>query len=121
MNLESASFEPTPENPHNAKTVFTIVVDGKLCNMAGSLHGGAVALIFDVCTSTAISAVKKPGFWEHHVSRNLNVTFLRPVAEGQKIWVESEVVHLGKRMGMTRGLIRNEEGMLSAFYFTMLL
>ncbi|PVI06570.1 Thioesterase/thiol ester dehydrase-isomerase [Periconia macrospinosa] len=77
----------------------------------GGLHGGAVALIFDITTSTAIIALSQPGFWDAgHVSRNLNCTYLRPVVEGQKILVESEVVTLGKRMAMTRAVIKTEDG-----------
>lgn len=44
------------------------------------------------------------------MSRTLNCTYLRPAMEGQKVFVDCHVVHLGKRMGMTRGEIRNEEG-----------
>lgn len=74
-----------------------------------NLHGGAVALIFDICTSTAITAISRDGFWDTgHVSRNLNCTYLRPAAEGTKVYVIAEVVHLGKRQGLTKGEIRLE-------------
>jgi uncharacterized protein (TIGR00369 family) len=79
--------------------------------MSGNLHGGAVALIFDICTSTAINAVSREGFWDTgHVSRTLNCTYLRPAPEGAKIFVECEVVHLGKRMALTKGVIKTEDG-----------
>ena len=88
-----------------------MTVPRTLCNMSGSLHGGAVALIFDICTSVTIAIAAKEGFWDHgHVSRTLNCTYLRPAAEGQKVLVESEVVHLGRRMGVVRGVIRGAEG-----------
>ena len=76
---------------------------------SGNLHGGAVALIFDICTTTAIVAISRDGFWDTgHVSRNLNCTYLRPAAEGTKVYVISEVVHLGKRQGLTKGEMRME-------------
>jgi acyl-coenzyme A thioesterase 13 len=79
--------------------------------VSGSLHGGAVALIFDICTSTALTACAKEGFWDTgHVSRDLNCRYLRPVPAGQKIWIESEVVHLGKRLASLTGRIKNEDG-----------
>ncbi|KAL5114233.1 hypothetical protein ACEQ8H_007885 [Pleosporales sp. CAS-2024a] len=57
--------------------------------MAGNLHGGAVALIFDLTTSTTITAVSSEGFWDTgHVSRN------------------RQVVHLGKRIGLLSGTMR---------------
>ena len=43
-----------------------------------------------------------------HVSRNLNCTYLRPAPKGMKVYVISEVVHLGKRQGLTKGEIRME-------------
>lgn len=68
-----------------------------------------MALIFDICTSTAITAISHDGFWDTgHVSRNLNCTYLRPAAEGTKVYVIGEVVHLGKRQGLTKGEIRLE-------------
>ncbi|EDU50279.1 beta-xylosidase [Pyrenophora tritici-repentis Pt-1C-BFP] len=40
----------------------------------------------------------------------VNVTFLRPAPKGTKVFVESWVTHLGKRMGQTRGEMRLEDG-----------
>lgn len=84
--------------------------------MTNFLHGGAVALIFDICTTTVLAACAKEGFWDAgHVSRTLNCTFLRPIPEGQKILVRSEVVHLGKRLATLRGSIINEDGESAVF------
>jgi len=32
------------------------------------------------------------------VSRTLNITYLRPVSKGEVVLIESEVVHIGKRL-----------------------
>jgi acyl-coenzyme A thioesterase 13 len=63
--------------------------------------------IFDICTSTTMAAPSREGFWDTgHVSRTLNCTYLRPAPEGSKVYVESQVVHLGKRMGVSTGTMR---------------
>lgn len=41
-----------------------------------------------------------------HVSRTLNCTYLRPAPVGTKVFVESRVVHLGKRLAQTTGVMR---------------
>ena len=43
-----------------------------------------------------------------HVSRTLNCTYLRPAPVGTKVFVESRVVHLGKRLAQTTGVMRLE-------------
>jgi uncharacterized protein (TIGR00369 family) len=114
LSLLDATHTPTAAHPHLARTRFLLTIPATLCNMSGSLHGGAVALIFDICTSVTISICARRGFWDAgHVSRTLNCTYLRPAAAGMKVVVESEVVHLGRRMGVVTGIIRGatvEEG-----------
>lgn len=47
------------------------IANGICLDFSGNLHGGAVALIFDVCTSMAITACGRDGFWDvGHVSRS---------------------------------------------------
>jgi acyl-coenzyme A thioesterase PaaI-like protein len=73
----------------------------------GNLHGGAAALIFDICTTTALAPISKPGYWQFAgVSAGLSVTYLRPVPCGSEVEVFSEVVSAGKRLATLRGEIR---------------
>ena len=70
----------------------------KDCNRLDSLHGGCTATVFDLCTTTALAPIAKPGYWDFaSVSRTLNVTYLRPARAGERLLVISEVVHAGKR------------------------
>lgn len=106
-NLQLLSASISPADANLAKTVFTFRVTRPLCNSMGNLHGGAVALVFDICTSMTIAPAVREGFWDTgHVSRTLNCTYLRPAPEGSVVEVESEIVHLGRRMGLTKGVMK---------------
>ncbi|EMD65347.1 hypothetical protein COCSADRAFT_180132 [Bipolaris sorokiniana ND90Pr] len=113
LKLESVTYTPSSGNPHDARTVFSFVVPEELCNIGGNLHGGAVALVFDIATSLTILPCAREGFWDGgNVSRNrkccivFNCTYVRPAPVGSTIFVESWVVHLGKRMGLTMGTMK---------------
>lgn len=61
-----------------------------------------------------IGPVAKEGFWNTgHVSRTLNCTYLRPVKAGSVCRVETEIVHLGRRVGFLRGRIFDEGGRIA--------
>lgn len=71
LKLESVTYSPSKGNPHDSRTVFSFEVPEELCNMNGTLHGGAVAMVFDLVTSLTISPCVREGFWDTgHVSRN---------------------------------------------------
>merc|ERR1711964_631568 len=98
--LESASSNP-------GRTVFSYTVQPSHCNRLGNLHGGCTSTIFDFCTTAALAPIAKPGFWAYAgVSRTLNVTYIRPVPLGEKVLIESEVVHAGKRLCSLMGTIK---------------
>jgi len=84
-----------------------------LTNRMGSLHGGAAALIFDLCTSVALAPISRaasegePPFWTlPGVSRTLDVVYHRPALVGMECRVVCTVVSVGKRMAHIRGEIR---------------
>ena len=107
LSLVSVSVDPT--NRDVGYSTFELKVPRSLCNAGDNLHGGAVALIFDICTSMTVGAVSREGFWDKgHVSRTLNCTYLRPAPEGTVVLVESEIVHLGKSMGLMKGSMRRK-------------
>jgi uncharacterized protein (TIGR00369 family) len=94
LTIISAASKPT------GKVVYEYVCHQSHTNRLGNLHGGCAATIFDVCTTTALFPMAKPGFWSFAgVSRTLNVTYLRPIPVGETIIIECEVVAVGKRLG----------------------
>lgn len=112
--------------PTTTRVIFELDVAEFFANPAGTLHGGAQAAIYDMCTSMALAPASKPGFWMSHVSRVLSVTYLRPAALGETLIVECEVsrvflyrlvacgshrcqvIHAGQRLAVVHGVMRRK-------------
>jgi hypothetical protein len=56
--LIDASSTPT------STAVFEIAITEHYANMNNVMHGGAAGVIFDMCTTSALGPLSKPGFWE---------------------------------------------------------
>lgn len=64
------------------------------------MHGGAVSLVFDMCTTMAAAPAASKDWWEFGgVSRGLSLTFLRPIARGTEVLIECEVLQMSRRYG----------------------
>lgn len=121
ISLHSVST-PTPNTPANpatfplplSTTVFRYTVPHHHTNPMGNLHGGAAATIFDICTTLALAPISKPGMWMlGGVSRALNVTYLRPAPEGEKVLIVCDVVAAGRQMASTKAsMVRERDGVV---------
>jgi acyl-coenzyme A thioesterase 13 len=79
---------------------FELKVVRGFCNRIGNMHGGAVSLIFDMCTTMTQAPISRVDFWHFGgVSRTLSVTFLRPTPVGTEVVIECEVIQIGARLG----------------------
>lgn len=95
-----------PPLPHTSAT-FSFTVQPEHCNRLHNLHGGAAATLFDFCTTLPLALISRPGFWQFlGVSRTLNVTYFRPVAAGEEVLVECEIVQVGKKLATIKGIMR---------------
>jgi acyl-coenzyme A thioesterase 13 len=104
--VELLSVSQDTQSVHYALTILP-----KLCNRGGNLHGGAAAALFDILTSTVLLTVAKPGYWDMlGVSRTLTVTFLRPIPLGTKVFVDCEVVAVGKNLANLKGTMKTADG-----------
>jgi acyl-coenzyme A thioesterase PaaI-like protein len=86
--------------------LFSLTPTQALSNRLQSLHGGAIATIFDLVTTCLIpGCVSERGWWEYAgVSRTLNVTYLKAVPMGEEVEVWGGVVGVGRRMCKSRFL-----------------
>lgn len=97
------------DDPKHPKCVFSYTVQPENANPMGNLHGGCTATLFDFCTTLPICLINTPDFWWYlGVSRTLNVTYLRPMPIGEKIFIECELMSIGKTMGTVRGVMRRQ-------------
>ncbi|KAK2759482.1 hypothetical protein FQN54_002960 [Arachnomyces sp. PD_36] len=102
--FESATPGPPP------RATFLLTVAPELCNGLGNLHGGCATTIIDNLSSTLLLGGSRPGFYSlGGVSRNLTLTYLRPVPEGTEIRIVCEVVQTGRRLALLRGEIRKAD------------
>ncbi|KEQ61759.1 uncharacterized protein M437DRAFT_51214, partial [Aureobasidium melanogenum CBS 110374] len=101
----------TTPTPTTALVVFKLKIPAFYSNTLGNLHGAAHSLLYDNCTSMALVAVSKPGFWMlAGVSRVLDVKYVRAVKVGEEVTVECEVVHVGRQQVALRGVVRDARG-----------
>lgn len=56
--LVDASSHPT------STAVFELEITDNYANLNNVMHGGAAGVIFDMCTTSALGPVARPGFWE---------------------------------------------------------
>lgn len=100
----------SPATPDKGPTVlFRMEVVYVHSNAIGNMQGGCASTVFDYCTSLALGLVNSPGRWFFlGLTRNLNVTMLRPIPIGESILIEGEVVNAGKNLAHLKGRIRRE-------------
>ncbi|KAK3052077.1 hypothetical protein LTR09_006669 [Extremus antarcticus] len=92
-----------------ARAAFRFPVQHEYLNPAQGLHGGLSAGMFDTMTTWTLDPIRKPGFWSlFGTTRSLNLTYLRPAAEGEMLRMECEVVHAGKRLCLIKAVLMRE-------------
>lgn len=109
--VRSATVQ-TPTTP--AKAVFHFKVPPNYSNQPigkhpQTTHGGAFGMFFDLPTSLTIIGCNFAGWESTGMTRRLDVTFLRPPVEGDDILIESEVIQIGKRLAVIRGVMKREK------------
>ena len=62
-------YSSVPEQAFPAPSIvssvtFSLHVSADYCNLNQVMHGGAAGVIFDMCTTTALGPIARPGYWE---------------------------------------------------------
>ena len=101
--------------------VYEVEVVEEMCSKSGNLHGGAAAMIIDMCTTMAMAPIARRDFWWFGgVSRKLDATSLRPVIFGRTVRVECEVVQIGRALATLHAKIRwKSNGVILCFGSTI--
>ncbi|OGM43199.1 thioesterase family protein [Aspergillus bombycis] len=102
-------FESATQGPP-ARVSYLLNVTPNMCNAVGTLHGGCAATLIDTLSTTILLGLSKPGYFSlGGVSRNLRVTYLRPLPSGLEIRIVCEVIHTGKRLALLRAEIQQAD------------
>lgn len=97
------------DDPKHPRVVFSYEVPRNNTNRMGNMHGGCAATLFDFATTMPLCLINRPGFWFYlGVSRTLSVTYLRPIPVGDKIFIECEIMSVGKTLCTVRGIMRRQ-------------
>ncbi|KAH8704033.1 HotDog domain-containing protein [Talaromyces proteolyticus] len=93
-------------------SVWEFTADETWCNINGVLHGGAYALIFDMCTALTMQTVSKAGYWDFlgGVSRTLNISYLKGIPLGTKVCIRCQVEQHGRTMALLSGYFESLDG-----------
>lgn len=88
------------------RLVAELEVRDELMNSQGTMHGGVVSALTDHVLGAVLYPVIPKGCWAATTEFKINLT--RSVTTG-RVRATSEVVSLGRRIGVVRILIENED------------
>jgi len=96
----------------DGRVEFELTVQEKHLRTLGIAHGGVAAALMDSAVGFAAGTTAPPGY--HVVTVQLNMNFIRPAWEGEKLIAKGKVLHAGKQTAVARGEIRTSENFLVA-------
>ncbi len=96
----------------DGRATFEMVVDEKHLRSLGILHGGVTATLLDTVMGFAAATKAAEGF--HVVTIQLNVNFIRPAWESQRLLATGEIRHAGRQTAVAHGEVRMDEETLVA-------
>ncbi|KAG0697292.1 hypothetical protein DFH29DRAFT_158258 [Suillus ampliporus] len=111
MRLTEVSVLSKAEEPEKleARVVFEAIVDEDMLNRAANLHGGCLAMIIDLCSTSPfyVLGASTSGRGVFGVSQSLNIVYHSPALTGDKLRIVSTTITLGSRALSSRCEIWN--------------
>ena len=107
VKVISAKADIEPDSV--ARVTFSCAIPAVYVNNPGSgreIHGGAIATFLDATTGAALMASKS--YWGPGVTRNMNITYFRPLREGDQVVIEAEVIQIAKRLATIQGVMKRQ-------------
>jgi len=88
---------------------FAIEVGPEVQNLAGNLHGGAIATLVDVLTTWALIVFDKQ--MRNSVSTNLSIDYVSGAGLGSDLIADARVLKAGRTLAFLEMEIRNRDDM----------
>lgn len=105
IKIVSASLD---ENEKTGTAQYSLVVPDRYCNYTGYVHGGATATMLDGLQMCTQSLIMSQEHWQHGgVTRNLQVTYFKPLKKGQSVIVNSQILQSSKTISTLRCELRD--------------
>ncbi|KAG2143627.1 HotDog domain-containing protein [Suillus clintonianus] len=101
MQLAEASVLSKAEEPEQleGRTVFEVIVDEDMFNDFGTMHGGCLAMIIDICSSMPVYVLgaSTSAYGVFGIQQSLNIVYHSPAVQGDKLRIVSTTLTLGSR------------------------
>ena len=91
---------------------FRLKADGKLHNLGGVVHGGALASVADAAMGVSLATLTDPRS-ERPVTVELKINFMAPVVEGE-LEARGRIIQRGRTVAVGEAEVTDAEGRLVA-------
>lgn len=89
--------------------MFEYTVQSEHCNFMGTLHGGALATLFDVCNTISLGMVGRRDWGESlGIGQTQNITVFHAAKLRQKVIFDVEISHIGSTSCTMRAVMRDK-------------
>lgn len=96
----------------DGEVILRVVVEDKLLQFYGKVHGGVIATLLDAAAAVAINLELEPDRGAHTVEMKIN--YLRPVEKGI-LYARGELIHMGRTLSVGKAEVWDDQGRSIAY------